>query len=82
MCLEHCRTDAEIRKAITDAVYLADGVVLYAAHILGIHRRTMYQLLRELYLWPEVNRIRRDALRRRTELDQGSLLGRARLTLG
>lgn len=80
-CLPYCSNDSEIRRTIVDAVYLAKGNLLYASHILGIHRKTLYVALRTFYLWPEVNRIRADVMKRHASPDPDSLLGRARLTL-
>lgn len=81
-CFSHLRNDDEIRSVIMEAVEMSNGNALYAAHLLGIHRRTLYEFFGVLYLWPHVNQVRRAAMKRGTEPDPNSLLGRARLTLG
>lgn len=55
----------ERRLAVADAVNRADGNLLRAAHILGVRRMTVYRWIREDYLWPIVNRIRKRRYQRR-----------------
>ena len=48
----------ERRKTIAMAVAQSDGMLVRAAHRLGIARSHIYRLVAQLELWPVVNRAR------------------------
>jgi transcriptional regulator of acetoin/glycerol metabolism len=53
------------RRTITSMLADCDGNLTRTAHLLGIHRATLYRRIDELELWPVVNRLRRERLTRR-----------------
>lgn len=54
------------RERIGRVIVRCEGRLVYAAHELGVHRRTIYKLVYHHELWPLVNRarIRRIQVRR------------------
>lgn len=51
-------TERQVKATIAEAVLRTDGNLSRAAHLLGVGRRHLTRKIRQLYLWPFVNRVR------------------------
>ena len=59
---------ADPRRTVVEALAARGGVIVRAAHDLGIHRKTLWRYVTAWGLWPAVNQMRRErqqAARRR-----------------